>query len=637
MKNAKRIVVFDIEGDGLRPTKLHVLSTLDRGKITSTIDRDRISGFIEDGEQYAVGHNIIRFDIPVLERLYGGKFRGRAIDTLFLSWYLFPDRQEHGLESWGEDFGVPKPDIQDWEGLSYDEYVHRCEEDVKITQKLLELCQNRLALLYECDPSESLDLPIVHYLMFKAECAAEQERSRWRLDKKKCQEGIDVLSEALESRVEALKGVMPSVPKYSKRCRPKKPFTKSGARSAIGEAWFALLEEHGLPEDYSGVVQVVHHYEEPKPTSHQQVKDWLFSLGWEPATFKYEKEEDGSMRAIPQVRKDGEEGKELCPSVLLLAEKEPGILELQGLTVAQHRLGLLTGFIRDADEEGFLQARINGLTNTLRFKHKIVVNLPGVNKPYGELVRGCLIAREGMELCGSDMSSLEDLTKRHYMYSYDPEYVEEMSIPGFDPHLNLALFAKALTQEQVDTWKAAKKMDHIDKAIAPIVAKVTSYRKKFKVTNYSATYGVGAAKLAREMGVPEKEAKELLEAYWKRNWSIRAIAEDCKVKRIKGQDWLYNPVSKFWYSLRNDKDRFSTLNQGTGVFCFDTWVREVRSIRPQLTAQFHDEVVLEIKKGFREKAEALLRDAIRRVNDKLKLNVKLDIDVQFGASYADIH
>ena len=50
-----------------------------------------------------------------------------------------------------------------------------------------------------------------------------------------------------------------------------------------------------------------------------------------------------------------------------------------------------------------------------------------------------------------------------------------------------------------------------------------------------------------------------------------------------------------WYSLRFDKDRFSTLNQGTGAYCFDTWVKYILSKRPQLTGQFHDEVILEIK------------------------------------------
>ena len=57
-----------------------------------------------------------------------------------------------------------------------------------------------------------------------------------------------------------------------------------------------------------------------------------------------------------------------------------------------------------------------GLTNTLRFKHaKPLVNLPAVDKPYGKEIRGCLTCPEGYTLCGADMTSLEDTTKRHYM------------------------------------------------------------------------------------------------------------------------------------------------------------------------------------------------------------------------------
>lgn len=170
-----------------------------------------------------------------------------------------------------------------------------------------------------------------------------------------------------------------------------------------------------------------------------------------------------------------------------------------------------------------------------------------------------------------------------------------------------------------------------------LFSKIKAARHKGKTTVYSATYGVGAPKLARELKVPVSEAKRLLEAYWKRNWAVRKIADDCSVKTVNGQKWLYNPVSKFWYSLRADKDRFSTLNQGSGAFCFDMWVREIRKERNQLTATFHDEVILEVKQGVREKATALLKDAIQRVNDKLKLNIQLGVDVQYGDNYAQIH
>ena len=101
--------------------------------------------------------------------------------------------------------------------------------------------------------------------------------------------------------------------------------------------------------------------------------------------------------------------------------------------------------------------------------------------------------------------------------------------------------------------------------------------------------------------------------------------------------WLFNPVSKFWYTLRNERDVFSTLNQGTGVYCFDTWLGFVLKQIPQLTAQFHDEAVWEIKKGHREDMEKIILSALDKTNNKLKLNVTLGVDIQFGQSYAEIH
>jgi hypothetical protein len=101
-----------------------------------------------------------------------------------------------------------------------------------------------------------------------------------------------------------------------------------------------------------------------------------------------------------------------------------------------------------------LKAEIGGLTNTLRFKHmKPLVNLPGVDKPWGEEIRGCLKAPEGFVLCGADMTSLEDTTKRHYMKPLDPDYVAEMSKEGFDPHLSLSVFSGALTQEEYEFYQ----------------------------------------------------------------------------------------------------------------------------------------------------------------------------------------
>ena len=101
--------------------------------------------------------------------------------------------------------------------------------------------------------------------------------------------------------------------------------------------------------------------------------------------------------------------------------------------------------------------------------------------------------------------------------------------------------------------------------------------------------------------------------------------------------WLLNPINGFWYSLRTTKDIFSTLVQGTASYVFDLWVEEILKQREQITAQFHDEVVLEITEGYEKQCEEIIRNAINIVNEKLPLNRELDVSVQFGKRYSEIH
>lgn len=167
--------------------------------------------------------------------------------------------------------------------------------------------------------------------------------------------------------------------------------------------------------------------------------------------------------------------------------------------------------------------------------------------------------------------------------------------------------------------------------------KLKDIRHTSKTVNYSALYGVGVATLARSMGVKQSFAKKVLEAYKRRNWAVEKVSKSVTIKRVRNKNWLFNPVSGFYYELRAQKDTFSTLNQGTGVYCFDTWVKEVRNVRKQITAQCHDEIILQISKGYREECTKLLKNAIDRVNDMLKLNIKLEISVHYGDNYAEIH
>ena len=609
--------VFDIETDGFNPTKIHVLSYVnEEGQIQSTFDYEEMRTFFLNADAL-IGHNIIRYDIPTVEKILGIKVDARLIDTLPIAWYINHHLQKHGLAQYGEMYGVPKPKIDDWQNLSPEEYQYRCEEDVKINVRLWRDLHMKLKKLYP-DPDELTRL--TDYMTFKMQCAQEQETLQWKLDVGKA-EGYLATWESLKAeKTELLADAMPRKIVTAVRNKPKVMHKKDGSLSSNGEKWVALCKDQKQPQSTQSLTVKVGE-ERANPNSTDQVKDWLFSLGWQPRTYKFLRDKvTGDTRKLEQVRKDAD----LCRSVKALADKEPAINLLDGLSVLSHRIGVIKAMV-NAQVDGYVQANIAGLTNTLRFKHaKPLVNLPAVDKPYGKEIRGCLTCPEGYTLCGADMTSLEDTTKRHYMKPLDPEYVEEMSKEGFDPHLDLAKHAGIITQEDIDKHNSGERS-------------LSSLRKNYKVVNYSATYGVGSSTLSRNTGMNKEEATVLLEAFWSRNWSVDKVANTVRTKDLFGSMWLLNPVSKFWYSLRSDKDKFSTLNQGTGVFCFDSWVSLCRERGIKTIGQFHDEIIALVPEGEEEQTKATMEQAIENLNNNLELNVPLGVDAQFGKTYADIH
>lgn len=616
------MIVFDIEADGLldEATKIHCLSFKDLSKpsgVVTMYDYSLMKDFLLQ-QSILIGHNIVMYDVPLLEKILGIKIKAKLYDTLAMSWVVNTERPKHGLESFGIDFNLQKPVVEDWHNLDREVYGKRCEIDVRINTQLWHNLIQKYMMIYK--DKENLDR-FLQYLTFKMRCAANAEQTGWRFDRELADSCVAELERQKAEKIAELASVMPMRTLFRKKSKPKVMYKKDGTLTKQGQEWNDLLLEHMHPSYYVGEIEVVKGVEDPNPNSVDQVKSWLYDLGWEPCTFKYIKESQTETRLVPQVRKNGM----LTPSVKRLIKDNPIVETLDGLTVINHRLGIFNSMI-ECEHNGFLRASIKGLTNTLRFKHnKPLVNLPSVDKPWGKEIRGCLIAPEGFVLCGADMTSLEDTTKRHYMKPYDPVYVKEMSVKGFDPHLDLAKYAGVITQDDIDAYNRGERPELKD------------LRKNYKVVNYSATYGVGADKLSRETGMTTEEASKLLTAYWKRNWSVKAFAESQPIRKINGEMWVQNPVSKFWHSLRFEKDVFSTLNQSTGAYCFDKWVAYYMRERPNIIGQFHDESINLVKEGEQQQHEATLRSAINKLNLELKLNVNLGIDVQFGNKYSEIH
>ncbi len=657
-------LIFDIECDGFDPTRIHCLC------YTYPDGKDWISGTITDMSEIEplfkqfkriVGHNIVIFDNPVLSKLAGYSVDYKdCIDTLALSWWLYPDRNLHGLAAWGEDFGIPKPVVEqdEWIVLTDDEekelaatgspelmqrrderlakIVHRCEEDVKINKQVFLTQLKKVKNLYGTDGDSVKRM--FEYSAFKMHCIKLQEETPFVLDVAYTDRVLNRMEVLIAERREVLVSVMPKVEVLAKKSPPKVMYKKDGELSSHGAKWFDLLLTQGLPETFNDEVVYVKGYAEPNPNSSKQLKLWLNSLGWEPETYKYVKEEFGGTRAIPQINKGGS----LCDSIIKLSHNHPAINELTGYSILNSRAAMLRGFLRDSVETDggptTITASAHGFTNTLRMRHKTLVNLPGVTgkNDYsdGQFIRGCLVADEGYELVGSDVSGLESATADSYIYPYDPEYVKAKRVEGYDPHMAIALVAKIVTQEDFDFYKSEGAEDQDPKRYK----KIANNRHIAKTVNFSSIYGIGEKALAKSLDISEKAAKKMLNAYWKLNWAVKKFASDQTYKQVEGGLWVLNPMNKFWYSLRYEKDIFSTVNQSSGVYVFDTWLQNILDIDPSgYIAQFHDEFVLTKKLGTRDECDKLIGDAMDKLNKKLNLNVEVGFESKYGRSYADVH
>lgn len=136
-------LVFDIECDSLDLESAKVHCLVIRNEHGATAYDDIL------GKPFSVGvarlqdahkiiaHNCIRYDIPILERVFNVKFdMSKVVDTLVLSRLARPERPNgHSLEAWGEYLGYPKPQIE-----SFDEYtpeiLERCQADVELNWKV---------------------------------------------------------------------------------------------------------------------------------------------------------------------------------------------------------------------------------------------------------------------------------------------------------------------------------------------------------------------------------------------------------------------------------------------------------------------------------------------------------------------
>lgn len=158
-------LVFDIETDGLYQTvsTIHCVTVYDLDSDQILVyndqgDREPISRAVTllDSADWVIGHNIINYDIPVLQKFYPFfNPSGRALDTLILSRLKYPNLLgrdsgvtpkgmptklygKHSLEAWGYRLGIQKDEFgksTDWKEWSPEMETYN-QQDVHVTVSL---------------------------------------------------------------------------------------------------------------------------------------------------------------------------------------------------------------------------------------------------------------------------------------------------------------------------------------------------------------------------------------------------------------------------------------------------------------------------------------------------------------------
>jgi len=57
----------------------------------------------------------------------------------------------------------------------------------------------------------------------------------------------------------------------------------------------------------------------------------------------------------------------------------------------------------------------------------------------------------------------------------------------------------------------------------------------------------------------------------------------------------------------------------------------------EISMQYHDEILFTVKKGDERGVSKILHEAMAKVNEALNLNVTIEVEEQYGDSYASVH
>ena len=611
--------IFDVESDGLLPviTKLHciVLKNIEDNTVISCANQ---AGYpsIETALDYIseadllVGHNILKYDIPALAKLYPNlklKSTCKFYDTLVSSRLFWPELEpvdrakwshidskyigRHSLAAWGERLGVAKIKFTEntkKEDKTVNPWAHwtpemssYCEQDVAVSDVLY-----RYMLSQEAD-SRSLDLEHEFAIVM-----AKQEQFGFPFNEKAAFALVNTLKAERSEINDQLQEVFPAVVE-------KRTSRKTGRPLKDKVTIF-------------------------NPASRQQTAERLTAL-YPEITF------NSTDKGNPQVDDDVLEA---------LGAKYPEAKILARYQLLNKRLGQLS----DGKEallkhcQVYKDSRIHGevVTNACvsgRCSHKRpnMSQVPAVGALYGSECRALFTAPEGWKLVGTDASALELRALGAWLAHFDGgEYARLVSTEGFDIHsYNAKLFG---------IWDGEGEIEK-------------SQRNLSKSCIFAVCYGAGAKKVGSLFYSSSSEhkmmvkGKEVIDTFYKRLPAIKKL-KDKIGERVSTRGYLIG-VDGRRLQIRSAHSALNQLLQSTGAvlmkkatcILYNDLKQQglIHDLDYGFCGFYHDEWQIAVKPEYVETLQKLSIKAIEKSGQYFNLLCPFTGESRVGQNWLETH
>lgn len=634
-------VVIDVEGNGLKPTKIWVI-------VCREVDSGAVHIFREPSDNeteklrflvYArmvdrwIGHNCLDYDLPSLASLLGLDWHvDRVDDTLVVSKLVDYSRPNgHSLEAYGEEFGIDKSKFTDWSKYSK-ELEDRCISDTEINLKVY---LKYLRIINDTSWHTSLRMEHEFQLVVNS-----LSNNGFSFNVDKCTKLLHKVTNELSTLDQEIAKAFPSKLKLIREVTPKE--TKHGTISlssiplAVRRAEAGDLSAYSVDAPFSYCSWV-----DFNPSSHTQLIEVLNTAGWRPvdktqthidterelSRTKYQKHRSAELDLrIQELYNKINNGKrplkdygwkinENNLSTLPDTAPKPATYLAQRILLESRRR-TLTEWLALVQQDSRIHGKFFGIgawTHRMAHQNPNTANIPnefdtaGKVKLYGKEMRALWVAPRNRLLVGVDAEGIQLRIFAHYI---DDEE-----------------FTRALVTGQ----KHDKTDPHsLNQRILGSVCKSRAAAKRFI---FALLLGAGIGKLAEILGCSEPEAKEALDNLIERYKGFAdlkgtIIPRDAKRGWFEGLDGRKVKIPGETDGARKHLAMSGYLQNGEAV-CMKRatlkWEHKLQDYKALLVNFVHDEWQTECPNNvdIALKIAKIQADSLREVGEELNLKCPL--------------